>query len=420
MRKILAKLSLVTIFLSSPLFGITGSAYITASNEPTNTITVIDTATNTVTATISIPFGEGGPGAFGMAISSDGLTGYVCLRTAEELAIIDLTNNTVTNQLPLTPTPGPLVITPDNKFLYAIGDADNPGGVVSVFDITAQAQTLNIFCETPTRLAVTPNGTLTLVTGTMGKLFFIETATNTVTTTLLFDQGQANGISISPDGSTAYVATGAFITLVDIPSRTIRGTIPLPAAGSGTGLTPDGSKLYVTDFFNASVYVISTAANAVIATIGVGSMPIYIAVDPTGVVAYTANFGDNTASVIDVATDTLNAITPSIPVGGAPPWVAFSPLPLPAMDFGATSIKDIYLDHTNRINRISWIPSTDPLISGYRLFRNGQLIATIPISGPFVYDDGRRNRHEVDTYTIYTFNYLGTTSLIEQVTVTVP
>lgn len=149
-------------------------------------------------------------------------------------------------------------------------------------------------------------------------------------------------------------------------------------------------------------------------------MPIYVAVDPTGVVAYTANFGDNTASVIDVATDMVNSMTPTIGVGTGPFWVAFSPLPLPAMDFGAISIKDIYLDHTNRINRISWIPSTDPLISGYRLFRNGQLIATIPLSGPFVYDDGRRNRHEVDTYTIYTFNYLGTTSLIEQVTVTVP
>jgi YVTN family beta-propeller protein len=53
--------------------------------------------------------------------------------------------------------------------------------------------------------------------------------------------------------------------------------------------------------------VIRGATNKVTATIGVGSLPQAVAVDPSTHTAYVANYGDSTVSVINEATNTVTA-----------------------------------------------------------------------------------------------------------------
>ncbi len=53
-----------------------------------------------------------------------------------------------------------------------------------------------------------------------------------------------------------------------------------------------------------------------------GSMPYALALSPNGTSIYVANFGSNTVSVIDTAT---NKITASVPVGSYPSAIAISP-----------------------------------------------------------------------------------------------
>ncbi len=70
---------------------------------------------------------------------------------------------------------------------------------------------------------------------------------------------------------------------------------------------------YVTNDGVASVSVIDTATNTVeAATITVGIEPEGVAVTPDGKHAYVTNFGSNTVSVIDTATNTVVA---TVPVG---------------------------------------------------------------------------------------------------------
>jgi len=64
-----------------------------------------------------------------------------------------------------------------------------------------------------------------------------------------------------------------------------------------------------------NVSVIATATNAVIATIPVGSSPAGAAVTPDGTRVYVTNAGSGTVSVIDAAT---NAVTATVPVVGVP------------------------------------------------------------------------------------------------------
>jgi YVTN family beta-propeller protein len=60
-------------------------------------------------------------------------------------------------------------------------------------------------------------------------------------------------------------------------------------------------------------------------TVTVGSQACALAVHPSGSAVYVANFGDNTVSVVDTATNMVTAIA----VGNGPIGAAIGPLSLP-------------------------------------------------------------------------------------------
>jgi YVTN family beta-propeller protein len=79
--------------------------------------------------------------------------------------------------------------------------------------------------------------------------------------------------------------------------------------------TPNGARAYVTNASAKSVSAIDTATNRVVATVGVGTNPVDVAITPDGARAYVANSGSNSASVIDTS---ANAVTATVPVGANP------------------------------------------------------------------------------------------------------
>ena len=57
----------------------------------------------------------------------------------------------------------------------------------------------------------------------------------------------------------------------------VPGAIPVGTAPAGAALSPDGTKLYVTDSDGTTVSVIATATNTVTGTITVGRGPLSVA-----------------------------------------------------------------------------------------------------------------------------------------------
>src|SRR5258708_20237776 len=103
----------------------------------------------------------------------------------------------------------------------------------------------------------------------------------------------------------------------------VRGTIPVPRPG-GVAVSPDGSKVYVTNSlpFTGTVSVIDAATNTVSATIPVGPFPGGVAVSPDGTKVYVTIFS-NAASVMHTAPTTVSATIPlgtpaTDPIGHAP------------------------------------------------------------------------------------------------------
>ena len=79
---------------------------------------------------------------------------------------------------------------------------------------------------------------------------------------------------------------------------------------------------YITNYGDNTVSVINTATNTVIAVVTVGLEPFGVAVTPNGREVYVTNSGSNDVSVINAATNTVVA---TIPVDLKPEGVAVTP-----------------------------------------------------------------------------------------------
>ncbi len=106
------------------------------------------------------------------------------------------------------------------------------------------------------------------------------------------------------------------VSVIDVATAAVSGTITVGGAPLGVAVAPDGTRVYVGH--PASVSVIDTTSNEVIATIGVGV--IGIAVHPSGDIVYAATGGD--LVVIDVA---HGGVVTRVGVGEGPVGVAVSP-----------------------------------------------------------------------------------------------
>ena len=340
---LLAIAAFVPCFLGS-VQALAQNAYITNQGPypfSASTVSVIDTATNTVTATIPI-----GPASIGVAASSVGKV-YVTNLGNNSVSVIDTATNTVTATIPVASGPVGVAVTPGGSKVYVANDGAN---TVSVIDTASNTVIATIPGGIhPYGVAASPDGSKVYVTNEGGAITFpappatvsvIDTATNTVTATITVGplNADAPGVAVTPDGSKVYVTNeqSNSVSVIDTATNAVTATIPTgpvcqgnngcsTSGPIGVAVSPDGSKVYVANAVG-TVSVIDTATNTVTATIPVGSGPFGVAVSPDGSKVYVAN-GVGTVSVIDTAT---NTVTATIPVGVEPlAFGVFIPIPVP-------------------------------------------------------------------------------------------
>jgi YVTN family beta-propeller protein len=211
---------------------------------------------------------------------------------------------------------------------YITNGGDNTVSVISTATNTVIGSPISVGRQ-PAGVAVTPDGSKVYVTnygdpGTpmdAGSVSVINTATNTVIGSPISVGRNPVGVAVTPDGSKVYVTnyggtrtdlsdTGTTVSVISTATNTVIGSpISVGRNPVGVAVTPDGSKVYVTNEFAAglgTVSVISTATNTVIGSpISVGRTPFGVAVTPDSRKVYVTNLQDNTVSVIDTATDAV-------------------------------------------------------------------------------------------------------------------
>jgi YVTN family beta-propeller protein len=120
--------------------------------------------------------------------------------------------------------------------------------------------------------------------------------------------------AVTPDGTRVYVTNNGSnnVSVLDTATTTVVATVPVGTGPAGVAVTPDGTRVYVNNNQSNNVSVIDTATNTVVATVPVGNGPYYVAITPDGTRAYVTNLNSSDVSVIDTATNTVVAT-----VGGA-------------------------------------------------------------------------------------------------------
>lgn len=302
-------------------------AYIT--NNGSDTVSVIDTATNMVVATIPI-----GHGPLGVAVNQNGTRVYTANHEPDvngySVSVIDAATNTVISAVPMGnhQTSG-VAVSPNGMRIYTANEGTH---TVSVIDaVLAETDPTNAEITTitvgtnPQYVAVHPNGNVVYVTNGNGdSVSVINAATNTVDATISVGNGP-HGVVGHPNGSRVYVANyeATTVSIINTTNNNV-STVEVGNFPIGVAIHPNGSRLYVTlgSPTGNTVAIVDTTqaeinpASAVIATVTVGNDPTGIGVHPDGTRVYVANCLSNTVSVISTSTNTI--IGSPISVGACP------------------------------------------------------------------------------------------------------
>jgi YVTN family beta-propeller protein len=262
----------------------------------------IKTANATVTITGmgpvgSIPVGEG---LNGIVVSPDGTRAYVCNEDSETVSVIDTATNRVLTNIPVARFPSGIAVSPDGTRVYV---SNSYSKTVAVIDTATDRVLTNIPTESSsTKVVVSPDGTRAYVKN-LDAVSVIDTATDQVLTRIpIVDSSY--GVALSPDGTRVYVCkyNKSTVSVIDTATDRVVTNIPVGRYPFGVAVSPDGNRAYVTNSGTLTVSVIDTATDQVVTSIPAGSDPMEIAVSPDGTRAYICNAPDNVVSVIDLTT----------------------------------------------------------------------------------------------------------------------
>ena len=296
-------------------------AYIPNSGD--DTVSVIDTASNTVVATVAV-----GDRPFAVAVLPDGSRAYITNSESDTVSVIAAPSHSVIATIPVGPAPVSVVAAPNGGRVY-VGNYGRSGPgerSVSVIDVASGSVIDTILRDGVSSVAITPDGTRLYVADGFGESAAIDTSTHAVLATY-FDGGTGPSTA-SPDGAFIY-AVDDFQHGVRVISTSTNTAVAIAYLGNYQGIgdgpgavaVPDDStRFFVTNFtanpaLPNSVWVFDAATRAHIATLPAGVLPQGLAFAPGDDFLYVANFGSDNVSVINVDS---GALVTSVPVGDGP------------------------------------------------------------------------------------------------------
>jgi YVTN family beta-propeller protein len=271
-------------------------SYVYVSNSSAQSITVIRTSDNTITATIPIA-GAGYLG--GMAIHPNGTYLYVTDSDGHRLVVIQLSDNTVVASVPVNTHPYDVTILPNGNYVYVANWHSNNVSVIRTSDNTVVA-TIPVGTD-PIGIMANPNGSYVYVNnGNSSSVSVIQTSNNTVIATVPVGSNPER-LTVLPNGNFVYVVNrvSGTVSVINTLDNTVTATV-MVGNNNPWGATPlpTGNYVYVTSATADIVSIIRTSDNAVVMTIPIGDYPYDIKSLPNGNFLYVADYFGNTVSVI--------------------------------------------------------------------------------------------------------------------------
>jgi uncharacterized repeat protein (TIGR01451 family) len=310
-RKTLACLASALALLLPSLAGAQPVAYV--ANQSLNVVDMFRT-------TDFLPLGAIPVGASptGIAIPTSGGFALVANKGGESVSRIDLATSTVSATIPVPGDPTSVAVMPDGSKAYVVQPLNCPSPSPSP-------------SPTPTPIGPTPVPTVTPIPSNSPiptptpvppcTVAVIDTASNTVTSNITVGHDPF-AVAISPNGGFAYVTNrdDNTVSLINTTTDTVVDTLDV-------GDTPEGifvgfGQIYITNDISNSVSVYREIDFQPLATIPTGGGPLSVAVSPDGKTAIVGNDPDGTATIINTGIDTVRS---TATVGSNPAGIAITP-----------------------------------------------------------------------------------------------
>ncbi len=333
---------------TNPYQLVTVGSLVYVANQGSNSVSVIDSSTNTVTSTITV-----GAQPYGIAYNSGSKEIYVSNLKGNSVSVIDadptsLTFNTVTHTISVGIEP---------YYVASLGSSiyvtNNISGTVSVIDTGTHAVTATVHVGVAPRGIKAHGNDLYVAnfgssygSAAQGTVSVINSLNNTVTNTISVGSG-ARGVTVN--GSEVYVANfnDGTVSVIDTGTNTVTHTITVGKNPRGT--LSLGSNVYIENFDDGTISVINTGTHAVTATVKVGNTPAGMTAVGTDV--YLSRFTDGEVSILDTTNNTLKS---NVVPDTTPPTISISSPSsgtissfTPAVSWGDSSMCEYSFDNGN-------------------------------------------------------------------------
>jgi len=297
----------------------------TPNNGSGNVSVYTTNADGTLASTSTLAVGNGPAYA---AVRGDQAFAYVTNNTDNTLSVIDTKTNTVVQTVATGGGPRGVAVSPDGKLVYV---ANNTIGINTVSVFSADALTGQLSLSTtistgagsnPRQVVFNQDGSRAYIANQAnGSVSIVNTTTNAIIGTVNTG-GQLLAMAINPAGTRVYATSATNVVFViDTASQSV---IASPATGGnpfGVAVSPDGAYYYVTNNNDFNIRQYDAASNTQIgAPVATGFNPQAFAISPDGNYMYIAQRGtDNNVRIFSVAVGT-GALTfnSTIAAGTAP------------------------------------------------------------------------------------------------------
>lgn len=300
------------VLFAAPLHAAT-MAYV--PNQKSGTVSVIDTATDTVVRTLS------GHGAFGdrlqeVEIDPHGKVLYVVDASNNKVFAVDTASDKVLHSSPIGSEAEGISLSPDGSRIAVCDEGKNAVLLFNAKTLAPEA-TIKVSGEDPEHCVFAPGGKLLLTSNEGSNNLDVVDLEAGKSVGVIATSGHPRGMAFVPGTMKVYVAqeTAGGVDLVDVGARRKVTSIPTGLRAAGVAISRDGKRLYVANGGAGTVSAIDVATDKVVGTVKVGQRPWNPALTPDGKKLYVANGRSNNVSVIDTAT---MKVVKEIPVGKLP------------------------------------------------------------------------------------------------------
>jgi YVTN family beta-propeller protein len=240
-------------------------------------IGVVDVAQHKLTGKISA-----GSDPEEFAVSKDGTRIYVSNEDIKTATVINIATNKVEHIIPVGREPEGVAVTPDGKQFYVTCET---GGEIFVID-TSSYKVVGHFTVPvrPRSVDFLSNAAIGFIPSeSKGQLNVIDTATPKLLQTIDLPAGsRPMKVKVSPDNSKVYVSDGraGTVTVLDSHSYAVQGTIKVGTRPWGIVLSPDGKYLFSANGPSNDVSIVDLATNKEISRIKAGQSPWGLTIVP--------------------------------------------------------------------------------------------------------------------------------------------